>query len=254
MTAANTALVAEDETPQRQKLCELLREVWPQIDIVAECADGLTALEALTEKRPAVAFLDIRMPGLTGLEVARAAGSRTHVIFTTAYDQYAVKAFEEGALDYLLKPIRRERLEHCVTRLRERMSAAAPPDLSTLLDALQSQLGARPSNSGIRWITGTVGNVTKMFAVDEVLFFQAQDKYVRVVTTSDEVHIRMPLRDLLATLPSEAFWQIHRSVIVRASAIHRIERAEDGRLQVRLKGRPDLLPVSSAFQYRFRPM
>jgi DNA-binding LytR/AlgR family response regulator len=248
-----TALVAEDEAPQRQKLCELLREVWPQIDIVAECGDGLTALEAITEKRPVLAFLDIRMPGLTGLEVARAAGSRTHVIFTTAYDQYAVKAFDEGALDYLLKPIRRERLEQCITRLRERLTSAAP-DLTSLIDSLQSQLAARPSSSGIRWITGTVGNITKMFAVDEVLFFQAQDKYVRVVTATDEVHIRMPLRDLLATLPSDAFWQIHRSVIVRASAIHRIERVEDGRLQVRLRDRAELLPVSSAFQYRFRPM
>ncbi len=253
MTPA-TALVAEDETPQRQKLCELLREVWPQLEIVEECADGLTALEALTEKRPAVAFLDIRMPGLTGLEVARAAGSRTHVVFTTAYDQYAVKAFEEGAVDYLLKPIKRERLEQCTVRLRERLSSAVPPDLNRLIDTLQSQLASRPAASGIRWITGTVGNVTKMFAVDDVLFFQAQDKYVRVVTASDEVHIRMPLRDLLATLPSDAFWQIHRSVIVRASAIQRIERVDDGRLQVRLKGRPELLPVSNAFQYRFRPM
>ena len=252
MTAI-TALVAEDEAPQRQKLCELLREVWPQLDIVAECADGLAALEAITGKKPAVAFLDIRMPGLTGLEVARAAGSGTHVIFTTAYDQYAVKAFEEGALDYLLKPIKRERLEQCMTRLHERMRSA-PAEIDSLIDALQLQLAARPATGGIRWITGTVGNVTKMFAVDEVLFFQAQDKYVRVVTASDEVHIRMPLRDLLATLPSDAFWQIHRSVIVRASAIHRIERVDDGRLQVRLKDHAELLPVSNAFQYRFRPM
>jgi DNA-binding LytR/AlgR family response regulator len=248
-----TALVAEDEAPQRQKLCALLHEVWPQLQIVAECADGLAALEALTEKKPAVAFLDIRMPGLTGLEVARAAGKGTHVIFTTAYDQYAVKAFEEGAQDYLLKPIKRERLEQCVTRLRERMRSA-PAQIDSLIDALQAQLAARPATGGIRWITGTVGNVTKMFAVDDVLFFQAQDKYVRVVTPADEVHIRTPLRDLLASLPSDAFWQIHRSVIVRASAIHRIERAEDGRLQVRLKEHAELLPVSSAFQYRFRPM
>lgn len=248
-----TALIAEDEAPQREKLCALLREVWPQIEIVAECSDGLSALEAITARKPAVAFLDIRMPGLTGLEVARAAARSTHVIFTTAYDQYAVRAFEAGALDYLLKPIKRERLEQCVTRLRERMRSA-PAEIDSLVEALQSQLAACPSTGGIRWITGTVGNVTKMFAVDEVLFFQAQDKYVRVVTSADEVHIRMPLRDLLATLPSDVFWQIHRSVIVRASAIHRIERDEEGRLQVRLKDRTELLPVSSAFQYRFRPM
>jgi DNA-binding LytR/AlgR family response regulator len=253
MTPA-TALVAEDEEPQRHKLCEMLREVWPELEIVAECADGLSALEVITERRPLLAFLDIRMPGLTGLEVARAATANTHVVFTTAYDQYAVNAFEEGAHDYLLKPIKRERLEQCVTRLRERLGSAPPSNLTSLIDALQSQLAARPATGGIRWITGTVGNVTKMFAVDEVLFFQAQDKYVRVATASDEVHIRTPLRDLLASLPPEAFWQIHRSVIVRASAIQRIEKADDGRLQVRVKGRNEQLPVSSAFQYRFRPM
>ena len=251
---ATTALVAEDEAPQRHKLCELLREVWPQIEIVAECADGLTALEVITERRPTIAFLDIRMPGLTGLEVARAAGARTHIVFTTAYDQYAVKAFDQGALDYLLKPIKRERLEQCAARLRERLRSAPPPDLTSLIDALQAQLAARPATGGIRWITGTVGNVTKMFAIDDVLFFHAQDKYVRVVTAADEVHIRMPLRELLADLPPEAFWQIHRSVVVRASAIQRIERDDDGRLQLRVKGRTEILPVSNAFQHRFRPM
>jgi DNA-binding LytR/AlgR family response regulator len=251
-----TALIAEDETPQRRKLCELLAEVWPQLQIVSECGDGLTALEAGTTLHPSVAFLDIRMPGLTGLEVARALGAGTQVVFTTAYDQYAVSAFEQGAVDYLLKPIKRERLEHCVARLKERANVTSTPNLTPLLDALQAQLAANAAaaGSGIRWITGSVGNVTKMFSIDEVLFFQAQDKYVRVVTASDEVHIRMPLRELLATLEPETFWQIHRSVIVRASAVHRIERDGEGRLLLKVKGRDEALPVSSAFQYRFRPM
>jgi DNA-binding LytR/AlgR family response regulator len=238
-----TAMVAEDEAPQREKLCELLREVWPGTEIVAECGDGLAALEALTDLRPRIAFLDIRMPGLSGLEVARSATRDTHVVFTTAYDQYAVSAFEHGAHDYILKPIKRERLEQCVARLRDRMENAAPANLDTLIDALQAQLAARPAagRNGIRWITGTVGNITKMFGIEDVLFFQAQDKYVRVATATDEVHIRMSLRD-------------HRSVIVRPSAIHRIERMSDGRLQLRVKGRNELLPVSNAFQYRFKPM
>jgi DNA-binding LytR/AlgR family response regulator len=253
MTRA-TVLVAEDEAPQRQKLCDLLREVWPQIEIVAECPDGLSSLESLTQLRPKVAFLDIRMPGLSGLEVARAATSETHVVFTTAYDQYAVSAFEQGALDYLLKPIKRERLEQCVARLKDRIDAAKPSDLTSLIDALQDQLSARAAPGGIRWITGTVGNVTKMFAIEDVLFFQAQDKYVRVATATDEVHIRMSLRDLLGALEQDSFWQIHRSVIVRPSAIRRIERLPDGRLHLHVKGRTDLLPVSNAFQYRFRPM
>lgn len=250
-----TAIVAEDEAPQREKLCELLREVWPQIEIIADCADGLSALEALTDLRPRIAFLDIRMPGLSGLEVARSATRDTHVVFTTAYDQYAVSAFEHGAHDYILKPIKRERLEQCVARLKERMESPSPGNLDTLIDALQSQLASKPpSSGGIRWITGTVGNITKMFGIDEVLFFQAQDKYVRVATATDEVHIRMSLRDLLATLAPDSFWQVHRSVIVRPSAIQRIERMSDGRLQLRVKGRNEMLPISNAFQHRFKPM
>jgi len=250
-----TAMVAEDEAPQREKLCELLREVWPKVEIIAECGDGLASLEAMTDLRPQIAFLDIRMPGLSGLEVARAATRDTHVVFTTAYDQYAVSAFEQGAHDYILKPIKRERLEQCVLRLKERMESSPPSNLGSLIDALHSQLAARPpATGGIRWITGTVGNITKMFGIEDVLFFQAQDKYVRVATSTDEVHIRMSLRDLLGSLEPDSFWQVHRSVIVRPNAIQRIERMSDGRLQLRVKGRNELLPVSNAFQYRFKPM
>lgn len=246
------ALVAEDEAPQRRALCELLRELWPELEIVAECADGLDALESLAAQRPNIVFLDIRMPGLSGLEVARAASEHAHVVFTTAYDEYAITAFEAGAIDYLLKPIKRERLVRTVERLQERVGAR-PARLETLLDALQGRMAAAGRNE-IRWITGSVGNVTKIFGIDEVLFFQAQDKYVRVATADDEVHIRTPLRELLETLDPQVFWQVHRSAIVRAGAIQRIEANEDGKLQVRVKGRADVLPVSQAFQFRFKPM
>ena len=248
------ALIAEDEEPQRLKLAVLLAELWPELSIVAQCEDGLTALETLTSLQPEVAFLDIRMPGLTGLEIARAASPSTHVVFTTAYDEYAVSAFDHGAIDYLLKPIKRERLEHTVTRLKERAGSTAAPSISAILDALQDRIPSRTNLGAIRWITGSAGNITKMFGIDEVLFFQAQDKYVRVATLEDEVQIRTPLRELLASLDPEAFWRIHRSVIVRAAAIHRIEADAEGKLHLRVKGRSDVLPVSSAFQYRFKPM
>ena len=250
------AVIAEDEQPQRRKLVELLGEIWPELEIVAQCEDGLSALESVTSLQPAVAFLDIRMPGLTGLEIARAASPGTHVVFTTAYDEYAVSAFDQGAIDYLLKPIKRERLEQCVARLKERVGShsANSTTIGAILDALQGRMPSRATLGSIRWITGSVGNITKMFAIEEVLFFQAQDKYVRVATVEDEVQIRTPLRELLAALDPEAFWRIHRSVIVRAAAIHRIESDADGKLQLRVKGRTDVLPVSSAFQYRFKPM
>jgi len=249
-----TALIAEDEQPQRQQLCAFLAEMWPELEIVAECGDGLAALEALAQWQPQIAFLDIRMPGVSGLEVARAASAHAHVVFTTAYEEYALKAFEHGALDYLLKPVRRDRLAQTIARLKERLDTV-PPDVTALIDALQQQISARGGAvPGIKWITGTLGNVTRMFAVDDVIFFQAQDKYTRVVTASDEVHIRTSLKELLGTLDGETFWQVHRSAIVRVAAIHRIERDAEGKLQLRLKARDEVLPVSGAFQYRFRTM
>jgi DNA-binding LytR/AlgR family response regulator len=236
------ALVAEDEAPQRRRLCELLGELWPELEIVSECGDGLAALEALTSQQPEIAFLDIRMPGLTGLEVARAADT-THVVFTTAFESHALDAFDHAAVDYLLKPIRRERLAQSVVRLKQRL-AEAPMDL-------KKSFGI---NAGMRWITGSTGHVTRVLGINEVLFFAAQDKYVRVVTADDEIQIRTPLRELLAALDPEAFWQIHRSVIVRAGAIHRIETGADGRMKLSVKGRTEELPVSQAFQFRFKPM
>jgi DNA-binding LytR/AlgR family response regulator len=247
-----TAILAEDELPQRQELRAMLTELWPELNIVAECADGLSALDALQEFRPQVLFLDIRMPGVSGLEVARAAGAQCQVIFVTAYEEYALRAFDEGAIDYLQKPVARERLARSVERARSRLASGARADLAALLDRVQGTLA--PRTSGIRWITASVGNSTKMFSIDEVLFFQAQEKYTRVVTADSEGHIRTPLKELLAALDSESFWQVHRSAIVRVGAIRAVDKGEDGKLRLSLRGHSEVLPVSSVFNHRFRGM
>jgi DNA-binding LytR/AlgR family response regulator len=247
-----TAIIAEDELPQRQELRALLTELWPELAVVAECEDGLAALEALERHRPQVALLDIRMPGVSGLEVARAAGTQCHVIFITAYEEYALRAFDEGAIDYLLKPVARERLSLAIERARTRLRGGSKVDMAALIDMVQARLSG--GKQGIKWITASVGNSVKMFSIDEVLFFQAQDKYTRVVTADSEGHIRTPLKELTAALDSEIFWQVHRSVIVRVGAIRAVEKGEDGKLQLTVRGREDVLPVSSTFQHRFRGM
>jgi len=247
-----TALIAEDELPQRQELRTLLAELWPELDVVAECEDGLAALQALEQHRPQVVFLDIRMPGISGLEVARAAGDHCQVIFVTAYEEYALRAFDEGAVDYLQKPVARERLGRALERTRARLAAGTQVDMAALIDMVQSRLA--PGGKSIKWITASVANTMKMFAVDEVLFFQAQDKYTRVVTAESEGHIRTPLKELVSALDSETFWQVHRSVIVRVGAIRTVEKDEDGKLRLTVRGHSEVLPVSSAFQYRFRGM
>jgi len=252
MTRRPTALIAEDELPQRQELRALLGELWPELEVVAECEDGLGALQALEEHRPDVAFLDIRMPGVSGLEVARVASARCQVIFITAYEEYALRAFDEGAVGYQQKPVARERLERVVERARTRLGAGTQVDMNALIDLVQSRLA--PGRHGIKWITASVGNAVKMFSIDEVLFFQAQDKYTRVVTADNEGHIRTPLRELLSALDSEVFWQVHRSVIVRVGAIREVGKAEDGKLHLTMRGHTEVLPVSSAFQHRFRGM
>jgi DNA-binding LytR/AlgR family response regulator len=247
-----TAVIAEDELPQRQEMRALLADLWPELVIVAECADGLAALDAIRLHEPQVLFLDIRMPGVSGLEIARAAGTRCHVVFVTAYEEYALHAFDEGAVDYLLKPVSVERLRRAVERTRARLQDGSPVDLVALIDAVQAKLA--PPKQAIRWITASVGTTMKVFSIDEVLFFQAQDKYTRVVTADSEGHIRTPLKELVAALDSEAFWQVHRSAIVRVSAIRTVEKAEDGKLHLTVRNHAEVLPVSSAFQHRFRAM
>ena len=250
MTSA-TAIIAEDELPQRQELRALLAELWPELGIAAECADGLSALDALRTHEPQVLFLDSRMPGVSGLEIARAAGTRCHIVFVTAYEEYALRAFDEGAVDYLLKPVSRERLRRAVERTRGRLQSGSPVDLAALIDAVQAKLAPKRA---IQWITASVGNAMKVFSIDEILFFQAEDKYTRVVTADSEGHIRTPLKELIAALDSEAFWQVHRSAIVRVSAIRAVEKADDGKLHLTVRNHAEVLPVSSAFQHRFRAM
>jgi DNA-binding LytR/AlgR family response regulator len=247
-----TAVIAEDELPQRREMRAMLAELWPELNVVAECGDGLAALDALEQHRPQVLFLDIRMPGVSGLEVARAADAHCQVIFVTAYEEYALRAFDEGAVDYLQKPVSRERLSRAVERTRARLDNGTQADMAALLDLVQARLA--PGKTAIKWITASVGNLMKMFSIDEVLFFQAQEKYTRVVTADSEGHIRTPLKELIAALDSESFWQVHRSAIVRVGAIRAIEKGDDGKLRLSLKGHADSLPVSSAFQYRFRGM
>jgi DNA-binding LytR/AlgR family response regulator len=248
-----TAIIAEDEPAQREMLAGLLREQWPGLDIVATCEDGLSAMEALEERRPQVAFLDIRMPGASGIEVARAASGKVHVVFVTAYDEYAVNAFETGAADYLVKPVTPERLAKAVERLRSRLASNASTDLTRLLETLDTQW-LRRGKGTLKWVTASLGDTVRMFPIDEVLFFQAQDKYVRVVTTSDEAVIRTPLKDLVRQLDGDVFWQIHRSIIVRASAIDRVQKDALGHCHAKLKDSKEVLPVSVPYQSRFRSM
>jgi DNA-binding LytR/AlgR family response regulator len=251
-----TAIVADDEDLPRAELVRMLAAAWPGLRIVAECEHGPAAVEAIDAHRPDLAFLDIRMPGLSGLDVARAASGRCHVVFTTAYDSHAIEAFEAGAVDYLLKPVNAVRLAQAVQRLQERLAARQP---AAQLDSLVERLAARlrhdePEVPRLRWISASVGETIKMFSIDEVLFFQSDEKYTRVVTAGDEAHVRKPLKEIAAGLDPELFWQVHRGVLVRADRIARATRDEMGRITLQLKGHPETLAVSQAYAWRFKPM
>lgn len=251
--SAPTAIVAEDEAPQRAELVQLLGELWPELTIVAQCEDGLAALEALRTQVPDVAFLDIRMPGLSGFELVRAADTRTHVVLVTAYAEHAVRAFEEGAVDYVLKPVARERLRTTVARLRGRIAAGERPATARSLETLSRQ---SPSTAAVpvRWVSATIGRTIKMLPIDEILFFQASDKYTRVVTAGDEAVIRTPLKDLVRMLDADEFWQVHRSVIVKVAAIRALVRTDDDKYELVVAGSAERLPVSAAFKDRFKGM
>jgi DNA-binding LytR/AlgR family response regulator len=260
MHTAPTALIADDEDLPRAELRRMLASAWPELQVVAECEDGPGAVEALELHAPQIAFLDIRMPGLSGLEVARAASGRCHTVFTTAYDSHAVAAFDAGAVDYLLKPVNAERLAQAVQRLQQRLRSPAPvPDMQQLLQHLAGRLqGAGGAEGGgtprLRWLSASVGDTIKMFAIDEVLFFQSDEKYTRVVTATDEAHVRKPLREIADGLDPEVFWQVHRGAIVRASAIARAQRDELGRITLHLRQHAETLAVSQAWAWRFKPM
>ena len=251
-------VIAEDEELLRTALSSLLKEAWPQLQIVAECEDGASALESIAELQPDVAFLDIRMPGLTGIEVARGladASPRTQVVFVTAYDQYAIDAFEQGAINYLLKPITRERLLATVQRIQAR-AAAGHPDGATL-EALLRHLSAREmpaSKPPLVWITASAGKDTRLIMVDDVAYFQADNKYTTVMTAEGESLLRTPLRELLDSLDAATFKQIHRSTIVNMKAVASVSRDDTGRGRLKLKNRPEMLTVSQPFMSLFRNM
>ncbi|HET7200690.1 MAG TPA: LytTR family DNA-binding domain-containing protein [Burkholderiales bacterium] len=246
-----TAVLAEDEPVLRAQLKELLGAAWPELVVVDEAEDGFQAMRALEEHEPDVLFLDIQMPGLTGLEVAKQASGRCHVVFVTAHDEYAVAAFEEGAVDYLMKPLDAARLTTACARLKKRLSAA-PPDLQRLLDSLANR--SPRARTHLRWINASSGAEVKLITVDEICYFQSDTKYTRAVTPNSESLIRKSLKELLDELDPDLFWQIHRSTLVNVNAIAGVSRDFAGRLFVKLKTRKETLPVSQPFAHLFRQM
>ena len=245
-----TALLAEDEPLLRAQLKARLADAWPELTLVAEAENGEQALELIQAHRPDIAFLDIRMPVLSGLDLARELNGRIHVVFVTAYDEYAVAAFEEGAIDYVLKPVTPERIAKVVERLKRRLDTP-PLDLGALL----SKLAARePAHPPLKWVRATLGNTMQMIGVDDVIYFQAEDKYTKVVTREGEALIKKPIKELYDELDPEAFWQIHRGTIVNLRAIAKVERDWRDQPIITLKTRPEKLTVSRTFAHRFKSM
>lgn len=250
-----TAIIADDEDLALADLRAMLTQAWPELSIIAECEDGTSALEAIVKYQPDVAFLDIRMPGMTGLDVAQAAAGKSQVVFTTAYDNHAINAFNLGAIDYLLKPLTLPRLEQAVTRLRERLdSKIASPELIRMMTELDKRLSEAKQAERIRWISASVGDTIHMFPIEEVLFFESDLKYTRVVTATSEAHVRLSLRELQQGLDLEEFWQIHRGTIVRACAIACARRDDLGSITVELRDHEEKLKVSRAYAWRFKGM
>ncbi|WBS04390.1 LytTR family DNA-binding domain-containing protein [Pseudoduganella sp. SL102] len=246
MTIRPRVLIADDEPLLRGALREQLEQLWPEAELVGEAADGYEALRLARELAPDLAFLDIRMPGLSGLEVARTFGGRTHVVFVTAYDEHAVEAFDQGALDYVLKPVEPVRLARTVARVRERI-AHPPPDLAQLAQRLQP--AAAPS-----WIQASVGQTIHFIDLHDIVYFSAEAKYTRVVTDRLEAHIRTPLKELADMLGEAGFWQVHRGYVVAVRRIAAAMRDADGAMWLTLRDHPARLPVSQRFQARFRGM
>jgi DNA-binding LytR/AlgR family response regulator len=250
-----SALIADDEPTLAEHLRARLAVLWPELEILPLAANGLEALRALENDEPEVAFLDIRMPGLTGLEVASRGAGGTHVVFVTAYDQYAVEAFDRDAVDYLLKPVTDERLEKCLERLRRKLaSAEAPPGLNDVLAKIASALPNLQGAGKLRWVRALKGEVVHQIAVDDVLYFQASDKYTCVMTREGESLIRLPLAELAGQLDADVFWQVHRSTIINMNAVASTRRDLSGRAFVMLKDGKTELAVSRAYAHLFKQM
>ncbi len=248
---ATKAVIAEDEPVLRVELRNMLAKLWPELVICAEVEDGVEALRALNEHAPDILFLDIQMPGMSGLEVARQASGKCHVAFVTAYDKYAVAAFEQGAVDYVMKPFSPSRLATTVARLKEKMTGA-PANLDGLLKAL-AQI-ANGAKQHLRWITASQGDELRLITVDEICYFQSDAKYTLVVTPERESLIRRPIKELIAELDPQTFWQIHRGTVVNVNAIAGVQREMGGHLRIKLKQRKETLPVSEPYMHLFKSM
>ncbi|MFY8017993.1 MAG: LytR/AlgR family response regulator transcription factor [Inhella sp.] len=248
-------LIADDEAAPREQLADALAEAWPEAHIVAQAEHGADAWDQWLEQQPEVCFLDIRMPGLTGIEVAQRIAGRTPVVFVTAYGDHALQAFEAGAIDYLVKPIDPARLAQTVARLKERLQpAAAPLDAQALQQLLQHLAPQRPAQPVA--LQASIGKEVRMIPLAEVLYFESDARYTRVVYQSNgaqqDALLRTPLKDLLVQLDPAQFTQVHRSVIVAQRVIASAVRDDEGGMQLRLRGSPDLLPVSRPFQHLFK--
>lgn len=267
------AVLADDERLMREQLRSRLTEVWPDLDIVAEAKNGLEAVELVKEHKPDLVFLDIRMPGLTGVDAARQIAQLPEdedwllpeIVFITAYDQYAVEAFEQGVADYVLKPAERERLQVTVERVKKRLSQrhsnepvpddgkpAAP--MQQLLHKLSAQLNPNGTPAYLQWIQATVGQAIQMIPVEDVLFFISDEKYTRVQTATLEALIRKPIKELVDELDPKLFWQIHRSTLVNVKAIAGITRDFRGRQLVGVRGLTEKLEVSRSYTHLFKGM
>ncbi len=245
------AVIAEDEPVLRAELRQGLATLWPELEVCAEVPDGIAALRAIEDHAPDVLFLDIEMPGMNGLEVARLANGRCHIVFVTAYDRYAVDAFEQQAADYILKPHSVARLASAVSRLKERMQHT-PASLEGILASLAGRADAAPRY--LRWITASQGPKLRFVTVDRICYFQADNKYTIVMTADSELLIRRPIKELVEALDPEAFWQIHRSTLVNVSEIADVTRNLHGHMRVHLKQRKETLPVSEPYIHLFRQM
>ncbi len=268
------ALIADDERLLREQLQSRLKQVWPELEIIGMARDGLEAVRMADELRPDIVFLDIRMPGQTGIEAASDImtldGWKGEMVFVTAYDEYAVSAFERGAIDYLLKPVEAERLQTTRARIEARLkgqgnspastapatsdaaSQAATDTMMQTLLSVQRQLSGAPTTPKMRWVQASTGSTTRLIAVEDILFFRSDEKYTRVQTAEQEALIRVPIKDLLPQLDEEVFWQIHRSTIVNVAEIATVQRDDTGRQRVTLKRHPETLEVSRSFAHLFR--
>lgn len=248
-----TALLLEDEPLLREHLKSALAKLWPELAIACETGDGDDAVAFLLKDTPDIAFLDIQVPGTSGLDIARKYSGRMHIVFVTAHQDHAIEAFERGAVDYLLKPLQVARLATTVERLQGKV-ASAPVDVRAAIENIGAPAPTQNKPEPMRWLQATVGNQTKLITIREVIYFQSDSKYTRVVRSGDEALIRKSLVELMDTLDTQTFWQIHRGTLVNTDCIESVVRDGFGGLELVLKGRKERLKVSRSYRHLFKGM